>query len=111
MKICGLVKRRSIWIASIASCTLRWNERSGEEKKIARQLHGQRGCALHFAAGFDIAIGRSNDAPEIDSRMTVEIFVFDGNQRIPQDRGKIVVACDHPALQRKRADHAVVIVI
>ena len=29
----------------------------GREKKIARQLHGQRRRALHLAAGFDVAIG------------------------------------------------------
>ena len=78
----------------------------GRKKKIARQLHGQGGRALHSAARIDITIGRAYDPPEIDSRVAVEIFVFDGDQRVAQYRREIVVARDHAALQGKRSDDA-----
>ena len=83
----------------------------GRKEKIARQLHGQRRCALHLAAGVDVAIGGAHDAPEIDSGVAIEIFVFDRDQRVAQDRREIVVARDHAALQRERADDAAVIVV
>ena len=61
--------------------------------------------------GFNVAIRGADDAPEINSGVTVEIFVFDRDQRVAQHGRKIVVAGDHAALQRERSDHAVVIVV
>jgi hypothetical protein len=43
--------------------------------------------------------------------MAVKVFVFDRHQRIPEDRRKVIVASHHSALQRKRSDHAIMIVI
>ena len=83
----------------------------GRKKQIARQLHGQGRCALHLPAGLNVAVRRADDAPEIDSGMPVEVFVFNGNQRIPQDRSEIIVARDYSSLQGERSNHAPVIVI
>ncbi len=73
----------------------------GRKKKIARQLHGQGGSALHSAAGLDVAVGRPRDAPDVDAPVPVEVLVFDRNQRLAQDFGIVVIAGDHPALQRE----------
>ncbi len=66
-------------------------------------------CTL--ATRLDVAIGGAHDAPEIDSGMFVEIFVFDRDQRIAQYGREIVVADDYAPLQRERSDHASVIVV
>jgi hypothetical protein len=83
----------------------------GRKKKIARQLHGQSGRALHLAARFNVAIGRAHDAPEVDAGMPGDIFVFDRDQGFAQDGRKIVVTHNHAALQRERTDDPFVIVI
>ena len=57
--------------------------------------------ALHPAAGLDVAIRRSHDSPEVNAGMPVKILVLNRNQRVPQDRGKIIVARNHAPLQRK----------
>ena len=60
----------------------------GRKEEIARQLHGQGGCALHSAAGPDVAIGGAGDAPHVDAPVPVEVLVFDRDQRLAQDRRK-----------------------
>ena len=83
----------------------------GREKQIAGELHGERGCALHFAARFDIAIGSTHDAPDVDARVPVEILVFDRDQRIAEDLRVVVIAGDDAALQRKGADNSALSVV
>ncbi len=73
----------------------------GGKKKIARQLHGERGGALYLAAGFDVAVSRSRDAPHIDPQVTIEVFVLGGNQGIAENLREILVRSHHPPLQRK----------
>ncbi len=74
-------------------------------------MHGERGGSLHFAAGFDVAIGRAHDAPEVDARVGVEILVFDGDERVAQDLRIVVVGGDDAALQGEGADHAALRVV
>ena len=83
----------------------------GRKKKIAGQLHGEGGSTLHFAARFDIAIGRPYDAPNVDPPMPVEVFVFDRDQGIPENRGKVVIGSHHPSLQSEGADDASLVVV
>ncbi len=83
----------------------------GREKQIAGELHGERGGSLHFPAGFDIAIRRACDAPEVDARVPVEILVFDRDQRIAQNFGIVVIGGDDAALQREGADDSPLSVI
>ena len=66
-------------------------------------------CTL--PARVNVAIGRAHDAHEIDPGVAIEIFVFDRDQRVPQDGREIVVTRDHAALQRERADHPAVVVV
>ena len=83
----------------------------GREEQIAGELHCQRGCTLHLAAGLDIAISGAGDAEEVDSGVAIEVLVFGGYQSIPQDQGKIVVVGDDAALQRERSNHCAVIIV
>src|SRR5579872_913207 len=83
----------------------------GREKKIARELHSERGRALDLAARLDVAIGGSDDAPEIDAGVTIEILVFNGDQGVAQNGRKIVVGDNNAALQGDGADHPAVIVV
>ena len=43
--------------------------------------------------------------------MFLELFVFGGDERVAQNLGKIVIAVDHPPLQGKLPDDAVLVVI
>src|SRR5579864_3273 len=83
----------------------------GGKEQVARELHGQRGRALDFASGFDVTVGSADDAPEVYPGVTVEIFVFDRDQRVAEHRREIVVAHDDSSLQRERADDFSVIII
>ena len=83
----------------------------GRQKEIAGQLHGKSGCSLHFAARCNVAIGSPHDPKEIDAGMPVKIFVFNRNQRVPQDGREIVIARDHAPLQRERSDHTPAIIV
>src|SRR4030088_3133417 len=75
----------------------------GREEEVARQLHSQGGGTLNLAARLDVPIGGAHDAPEIDARVAIEIFVFNRDDRVAQDRRKIVVPGNHTALQGERA--------
>ena len=83
----------------------------GRKKQIAGELHGERGCSLHFPAGFDVAISSAYDAPDVDARVPVEIFVFDRDQGVAEHLRIIVIGGDHAALQRKRADDSTLSVV
>ena len=76
----------------------------GREKQIAGELHGERGRSLHSPAGFDVAIRRAYDAPDVDARVAVEILVFDRDQRVAENLRIIVIAGDDAALEREGAD-------
>src|SRR5580658_8405380 len=69
------------------------------KKQVARQLHGQGRCTLHLPPGLNVTVCRTYDAPEVDSRVPVEVFVFNGDQRISQHRSEIVVTNYDPPLQ------------
>ena len=83
----------------------------GREKQIAGELHGERGCSLHSPAGFDIAIRRAYDAPDVDARVPVKILVFDRDQRIAENLRIVVIAGDDAALQREGADDSALSVV
>src|SRR5450631_1120016 len=83
----------------------------GRKKQIFRELHGERGFALHFSAGFDVAISRAYDAPEVDAGMPVEIFVFDRDQSIAENFWIVVIGGDDAALESKCADDSSLSVI
>src|SRR5258706_690382 len=76
----------------------------GREKQVARQLHRERRCSLHFPARFEVAIRSAYDTPDIDARVPVEVFIFDRDKRIAENLGIVVVRGDDAALQRKGAD-------
>src|SRR5205085_3561829 len=63
----------------------------GGEEQIARQLHGERGCALLHASASNIAISRAQDAPEIHSGVLFEFLVLDRQNGIAQDFRKILI--------------------
>ncbi len=67
--------------------------------------------SLHFSAGFNIAIRRAHDPPDVDARVPVEILVFDRDQCVAQNLRIIVIGGDDAALQRERADDAALSVI
>ena len=81
------------------------------KKQIASKLHGESGRSLHFSAGFDIAIRRADDTPDVDARVAVEIFVFDRDQRIAEDFWIIIVGRNDAALKRKGADDSALAII
>ncbi len=83
----------------------------GRQKKIFRQLHGQRRRSLHLATGLNVTIGRSRDANNVDAGVLVEILIFNRHQRVAQHRREIVVTHDHAPLQRERSNHPPVVVI
>ncbi len=49
----------------------------GREKEIARELHGERGGALHAAMAAQIVHDCSGDAQDIDAPVRLEALVFD----------------------------------
>ena len=62
------------------------------EEQVARQLHGQRGCTLGPRSAGEVAIGRAHDAPQIDPPVPLEILVFNGDDRVAQNLGIVLVA-------------------
>ena len=44
------------------------------EKEIARQLHGERGGALHAAVGAQVVPSRFSDAEDIDAPVRLELL-------------------------------------
>ena len=83
----------------------------GGEEEIARELHGESRGALHAPAGFDVAIRRAENAPDIDAPVSIEIFVFDGNEGVAKDGRVIVVGSDHAALKGEGTDDAAMVVV
>ena len=83
----------------------------GGEKKIARQLHGQRGSALGAAVGAEIVPERAGDAEDVDAPVRFEVLVFDGDDGLAQDGREVVVVDDDAALQSKGADDAALAVV
>ena len=78
----------------------------GRKEQIARQLHGEGGRALHFPARFDVAVSSAYDAPEVDARVTEEVFVFDRNQGITENFRVVVIAGDDATLESEGSNHA-----
>ena len=83
----------------------------GRKKQVARELHGQRRSALGPAVEQDIAPGRAEHPPDIHAPVLLEFLVLGRDQRIAQHLGEVVVGVNDAALQRKLADHAVLVVI
>ena len=83
----------------------------GGEKKIARQLHGQRGSALRAAVDADVVPGGADDAEDVDAPVRLEVLVFNGDDGLAQDGRKVVVADHDAALQREGADDAALAVV
>src|SRR5260221_13232257 len=63
----------------------------GREKQVARQLHRERQCSLHFPARFDVAIRSAYDTPDIDARVPAEVFIFDRDMPIAHDVRRVGV--------------------
>src|ERR1700726_24506 len=83
----------------------------GRKKQIARELHGEGGCSLHLPAGFEIAISSAYDAPDVDTGVPIEIFVFDRDQGIAEYLRIVVIRSNDAALERKGADDSTLSVI
>ncbi len=83
----------------------------GREKQVARQLHGERGCALRAAVAADVVPGGAGDAEDIDAPVRLEVLVFNGDDGLAQHRRKIVVVDHHAALKREGADDAALAVV
>ena len=66
---------------------------------------------MHFSARLNIPVRRPRDPPEVDSGMTVEILVFNGNKGVAQYRRKIIVGGHHATLQGERPNHLPMIVV
>src|SRR5581483_2904546 len=81
------------------------------EKEIARQLHGQSGSALRSSMAADVVPGRAGHAKYVDAPVRLEVFVFDRDHRLAQDRREVVIAYDDAALQSERTDQATLAVI
>src|ERR1035438_512274 len=67
----------------------------GGEKEVARQLHGERGCALSAAVVAQVVPDGSHDAEDIDAPMGLEALVFNGDDGLAQDGGKVVRSEEH----------------
>jgi len=81
------------------------------EKQVARQLHGQGGCALGASMAAQVVPERPADAEDIDAPVGLEAFVFNGDDGLAQHRRKIVVV-DHLApLESKGADDAALLIV
>ena len=83
----------------------------GGEKEIARQLHGERGGALGAAVAAQVVPERAGDAEDVDAPVRLEALVFNGDDGLAQDRGKVVVVDHDAALQREGADDAALLVV
>ena len=83
----------------------------GGEEEVARQLHGERGCALSAAVVAQVVPDGPHDAKDVDAPVGLEALVFNGDDGLAQDGGKVVVADDLAALQSKGADDAALAVI
>ena len=66
--------------------------------KVLGELLGDRGAALHHAAGAGICHQRAHQARRVDAEMLVEAAIFRGQRRLDQmvgeilERDRIVVA-------------------
>src|SRR5579863_5707188 len=78
---------------------------SGEEE-IARELHGERGSALHAAAAAEVVPDGADDAEDVDAPVRLEVLVFDGDDGLAEDRGELVVVDQDAALEGEGADDA-----
>src|SRR5579872_3782300 len=71
------------------------------QKEITRELHRKCRCALDLATRFDVAVGRSGNAPYIDAPVPKEVLVFNGCQSIAQNRREVAIAGHDAPLQRE----------
>ena len=83
----------------------------GGEKEVARQLHGQRGCALSAPAASEVVPQRSADAKNVDAPVRLKALVFNRDHGLAQHRRKVVIVDHYAPLQRKGADDATLLVI
>ncbi len=81
------------------------------EEEIARQLHGERGCALEAAVGAQVIPDRFHDAEYIHAPVGLELLVFNGDHGLAQHRSEVVVADHFAALEGKGSDDAALAVI
>ena len=83
----------------------------GGEEEVARQLHGQRGSALRASMGDDVVPQRSGHAEDVDAPVRFEVLVFNGDNRLAQDRREIIVVDDDAPLQCKGAEGTAFLVV
>ncbi len=83
----------------------------GGKEEIARQLHGESGGPLRPSMRAQIVNQGSEDAEKVDAAMGHECLVLNGDDSLPQDRGKVVVIDDDAALQGERTDDAPLLVV
>src|ERR1035438_87046 len=74
----------------------------------SRSTAGQGGGG---GGGGAARVGRAEYAPDIHAPVPLEILVLGRDDGVAQHGGKVVVLVDDPALQRKLADHAVLVVV
>ena len=73
--------------------------------EVARELLRERARALRAAALDDVDDRGDEDAPDVDAEVALELGVFGGDDRLPQQRVDVVVADDDAALGGELADH------
>src|SRR5579883_2726271 len=107
VKICALVKWRSIWIARSASRMFRLKDFCGVRKSLT-QLLGQCAGALGLAPFKDVHNRRTNNAQDINAEVALKMAVFNRDNGFAKDGRNLIVSHHHPSLQRKAADHGAV---
>ena len=94
--------RRSSTKASSASCALRCSVRSGVRKKFLHQLLGDGAAALDVALGAaQLRIAAADDAEGVEAGMAEEAPVLDGEHRLHQVVGQLLVAARRRRFSRR----------
>jgi len=81
------------------------------EKQVARQLHRQGRGSLRASMATHVVPHRSHDAEDVHPPVRFKRLVFNGDHRLAQHRGKIVVIDQNAPLQSKGADDAALAVV
>src|ERR1700733_1411893 len=76
------------------------------EKKVTRQLHGQRRSPLGTAGRSQIVIGGADHAKQVDSPMAFEILILDGNHCLAQYERNGFIGNNDAPLQGEGAEDA-----
>ena len=79
------------------------------QKKSPGELHRQRAGAFGGAMADHVAPGGFEHARKIHAPVLLEVLVFGGDDRVPQDGRNLAVGEENPPLERERADRLAVV--